>query len=63
MKNHFATIDSPGELHECENTINSVFSKLIDKQKYCKLLVNEIRIKPAIRNRRNRSRKEQKSYS
>ena len=40
---------------------NSAFSKLIDKQKYCKLLVNEIRIKPAIRNRRNRSRKKQKS--
>ena len=33
MKNCFGTIDSPDQLHECENAINSVFSKLIDKQK------------------------------
>ena len=33
MKNCFGTIDSPDQLHECENAINSVFSKLTDKQK------------------------------
>ena len=48
LKNYFGIVDSPGELHECENTIDLVFKKLTNKPKYCKIRVNEIRIKPAI---------------
>ena len=54
IKNCFGTTDNPGELHDCENTIDSVFSKLTDKQKnvkhiYSKIRVDEIHIKPATR--------------
>ena len=39
VKSYFGTIDSPSELHECENTIIFDFSKLTNKQKYCKTLL------------------------
>ena len=53
IKNYFRTIDSPGELFECENAINSIFSKLIDKQKYCKTFIDERHIQAAILYRGN----------
>ena len=49
IKNYFGTIDSLVEIHECENTINIVFSKLINEQKYWEILFDEIHIKPASR--------------
>ena len=42
-------LGSPGELSDCENTINLVFSKLTGEHWYCKVPVDEIHIKPAIR--------------
>ena len=54
MKNDFGTIGRPDELYECENTINSIFSKLTDKQRYYKILPDEIHIKPTIPYQGNR---------
>ena len=48
IKNYFGTIDIIGELHKCENTIKSVFTKLCDKQRHCKTIVDEIHIKPEV---------------
>ena len=48
IKNYFSTIDIIGELHKCENTIKSVFTKLCDKQRCCKTILDEIHIKPTI---------------
>ena len=39
----------PGSENECEHVISSVFSKLQGLQKYCKILLDEIYIKPATR--------------
>ena len=50
----FGAIDSLGKLHDCENTIDVVFSKLTDWQKYCEIGADEIHIKPAARYTRNR---------
>ena len=41
MKSYFGNLDSPGEIAECESTIKSVFTKLNDKERYCKILVDE----------------------
>ena len=41
------------EIHECENTINTVFSKLINEQKYWEILFDKIHIKPASRCQEN----------
>ena len=49
VKNYYGTIDSLVEIHECENTINSVFSKLINEEKHLEIRFDEIYIKPAIR--------------
>ena len=49
IRNYFGTIDSPRALSDCENTIKSVFSSLNDKQKYCKIIFDEIHVKPAVR--------------
>ena len=48
IKNYFGTLGSPGELTDCENTLKQVFSKLTDKERYCKMLVDEIHIKPSV---------------
>ena len=48
IKNYFGDLGSPGDLTECENIIKS-FSKLSGNGKYCKILVDEIHIKPAVR--------------
>ena len=49
IKNYFGDLGSPGDLNECENTIKSVFDKLSGNEKYCKILVDEIHIKTAVR--------------
>ena len=49
IKSYFGNLSSPGEIAECENTIKSVFTKLNDKERYCKILVDEIHIKPSVR--------------
>ena len=49
IKNYFGTLGSPGEIADCENTLKQVFSKLTDKEQYCKVLVDEIHIKPSVR--------------
>ena len=40
---------SPGSINECKDVVNSVFSHLDGAQKYCKLLVDEVYVKPAVR--------------
>ena len=49
IKNYFGDLGSPGDLTECENIIKSVFSKLSGNKNYCKILVDEILIKSAVR--------------
>ena len=40
---------SPGSINECKDVVNSVFSHLNGAQKYCKVLVDEVHVKPAVR--------------
>ena len=42
IRNYFGTLDTPGAIADCENTIKSVFSNLNGKQRYCKVLFDEI---------------------
>ena len=49
----FDATDSLGKLPDCENTIEVVFSKLTDWQKYCEIGADEMHIKPAARYTRN----------
>ena len=42
-------MDTPDAIGDCENTIKSVFSNLNGKQRYCKVLFDEIHIKPSVR--------------
>ena len=49
IKSYFGSLGTPGEIADCENTMKQVFSKLTDKERYCKVLVDEIHIKPAVR--------------
>ena len=53
VKNYFGDLGMPGDFKECENTIKSVFEKLNGRERYCKLLVDEIHIKAAVRYRGN----------
>ena len=43
------TLGYPGEITDCENTLKQVFSKLTDKEQYCKVIVDKIHIKPSVR--------------
>ena len=45
--NYFGILDAP--VSDCRNVIVTVFNKLSGKEKYCKVLVNEIHLKPAMR--------------
>ena len=50
IKSYFGTLDTPGNvLTDCQNTIATVFNKLSGKEKYFKVLVDEIQVKPAVR--------------
>ena len=49
IRNYFGTLDTPGAITDCENTIKSVLSKVKGKQRYCRLLFDEIHIKPSVR--------------
>ena len=49
IRRYFEELDTPGDFTECENVIKSVFNKLTKTERYCKVLVDEIHIKPAIR--------------
>ena len=49
IKSFFGTLGNPGDIADCENTMKQVLSKLSHKERYCKILVDEIHIKPAIR--------------
>ena len=49
LRQYFGKLGTPGSENECEHVISSVFSKLQGLQKYCKILLDEIYIKPAIR--------------
>ena len=46
---YFGDLQSPGSLEECTSTVKAVFDKLENMQRYCKILVDEIHIKPSIR--------------
>ena len=49
IKNFFGTLGDPGDVADCKNTMSQVLSKLTHKERYCKILVDEIHIKPGIR--------------
>ena len=43
IKNYFGS-PITGELRKSENTIKSIFIKMIDNQRCCKILIDEIRV-------------------
>ena len=49
IRRYFGELGTPGDYTECENVIKSIFNKLTKTERYCKVLVDEIHIKPAIR--------------
>ena len=49
FKSYFRTLNTPGSVIDSRNTIATVFSKLSGKGKYCKVLVDEIYVKPAVK--------------
>ena len=49
IKSLFGKIESPGSINKCKEVVQKVFSNLNNKQKYCKILADKMRIKPAIR--------------
>ena len=44
IKHLLGKLETPGSLHSC-----TVMQRLDDKQKYCKILVDEVHIKPSVR--------------
>lgn len=53
LKSYFGEFGSSGSIQECSATVKSVFSNLSGMQLYCKVLIDEIHIKPSIRYRGN----------
>ena len=51
IKNYFGKLGTPGSLEECSKVIATVFNKLEGSQIFCKILFDEIHIKPSIRYR------------
>ena len=49
LTKYFGCLGDPGSNEECKRTIDSVFSELNGMQKFCKVLIDEMHIKPAIR--------------
>ena len=49
IKSYFGTLDAPGSVTDGRNTIATVFNKLSGKEIYCKVLVDEIYVKPVVR--------------
>ena len=49
IKSYFRTLNTPGSVTDSWKTIVTVFSKLSGKGKYCKVLVDEIYVKPAVK--------------
>ena len=49
IESYFGTLDTPGSVTDCRNTIPTVFNKLSGKEKYCKVLLDKIHEKPAVR--------------
>ena len=45
----FGTLSDPGSVQECTQVVKTVFMELEGPQKYCKILVDEVYIKPSIR--------------
>ena len=45
----FGKLETPGSLQECKETVSAVMQRLDDKQKYCKILKDEVNIKSSIR--------------
>ena len=48
IKGLFGKLETPGYL-QCKETVSAVMQCLDDKQKYCKILVDEVYIKPSVR--------------
>ena len=53
IRSYFGTLDTQGSVNDCRNAIAAVFSNLSGKEIYCKVLVDEIHVKPAVRCQRN----------
>ena len=49
IKSLFEVMDTVGSVNECRETTDIVFKKLVGIQKYCKILVDEVHIKPSVR--------------
>ena len=49
IKSLFGKIESPGSINECKETVLKVFSTLNNEQSYCKVLADEIHMKPSVR--------------
>ena len=49
MKSFFGKLGSPGSEGECKRVIGTVFESFNGVEKHCKMLIDEIHIKPAIR--------------
>ena len=48
LKSLFGKLGSPGSIKECSNVVSGVFSNLTDMQKHCKIIFDEIHIKPGV---------------
>ena len=49
IKSHFGILNTPGNVTDCWNTIVTAFRNFSGKEKYSKLLVDEIWVKPVVR--------------
>ena len=49
IKSYFGALITPGSVTDCRNIIVTVFNKLSWKEKYCKVLVDETYVTPALR--------------
>ena len=54
IKSFFGTMNTSGSVSDCQKKIANVFNKLSEKEKYCKVLADEIYLKPAVRYSRKR---------
>ena len=48
VKSFFGKLGSPGSIEDCKRVVSDVFSSLDRKQKFCKIIIDEIHVKPSI---------------
>ena len=49
IKSYFRSLGTPSSVTEHRNTVATVFNKLSGTEKYCKVLLDEIHMKPVVR--------------